>query len=189
MNVIVTGSANGLGAALLEELRQRGHTVGSLDIAWPEGSLTNESGGWRWHFDVSDEGAWAGLVAELKSIDWQPDILINCAGIGSYGSIADLTVTDWRRQLDISLTGPWLGIKYIGSMMKEGGTIINVGSRRGLKAVAERTAYCAAKFGLRGLSLAAAAELEGSRRVSIVELDSMLTNFTGSLSDNQRLAK
>lgn len=186
MNIVVTGAAKGLGEALTAELRARGHAVGRLDIALPEGPLADEDGGWAQHFDVADAAAWEALAAELTAKGWRPDILINNAGIGVYGAIADVKVEDWQKQLDVSLTGPWLSLKYLVPLMSGEGLILNIGSRRGLLAVAERSAYCAAKFGLRGLSLAAAAELP--QKVGVVELDSMLTNFTGALADKQQRA-
>lgn len=184
MNIVVTGAAHGLGAALSKELQARGHSVGELDICYPEGPWIIDGAKWQHNFDVADAAAWEALAAELGAHEWHPDLIINNAGIGVYGAIDSISVEDWQRQLDISLTGPWLSLKYLSPLLGEAGRVVNIGSRRGLWAVGERTAYCAAKFGLRGLSLAAAAEL--NNRVSIVELDSMLTDFTGALEDKKR---
>jgi 3alpha(or 20beta)-hydroxysteroid dehydrogenase len=186
MNIVVTGAANGLGAALTTELRAHGHQVARLDIALPEGPLVEEDGGLAQHFDVADAAAWEMLVAELGARGWTVDAVINNAGVGVYGPIATIKEEDWQHQLDVSLTGPWLSLKYLAPTLSDQGVVLNIGSRRGLAAVAERSAYCAAKFGLRGLTLAAAAELP--IKVGVVELDSMLTNFQGALADKQRRA-
>lgn len=186
MNIVVTGAAHGLGAALTQELRARGHQIIELDLSFSDSSLTTVEGGWRQIFDVADAAAWEMLAGELGAREIKLDAIINNAGIGVYGAIPDVTVEDWRRQLDVSLSGPWYALKYLTPLLGDGGRVLNIGSRRGLQAVAARSAYCAAKFGLRGLSLAAAAELPG--RVGIAELDSMLTDFSGALADKQARA-
>jgi len=186
MNVIVTGAARGLGLALTDELRSRGHQVLRLDLSFTEGPLQPEDGGFLQRFDVSDAAAWEMLAAEVASLKWPVDALINNAGIGVYGAVSDVTVEDWQHQLDICVSGPWYSLKYLAPLMSADGMILNIGSRCGLIAVPERTAYCAAKFGLRGLSLTAAAELP--IKVGIVELDSMLTNFNDALASKHRRA-
>jgi 3alpha(or 20beta)-hydroxysteroid dehydrogenase len=66
---------------------------------------------------------------------------------------------DFRNVLDVNLIGPFLGIKHVVPHMPSGGSIINVASLNGLAAQAGTAAYTASKFGLRGLTRAAALDL------------------------------
>lgn len=189
MNVLITGAAKGLGAALAREFTAQGDAVGALDVLFVEAAPIPAMGSWQRQLDVADPVAWEQLANELTEAGWRPDILLNNAGIGVYGPIQQVAVENWQQQLEISLSGPWYGLKYLTPVMTSGGCVLNIGSHRSLEATAERTAYCAAKFGLRGMSLAAAAELSPDLRVGIVELGAILTDFAGELAHKQQLER
>jgi 3alpha(or 20beta)-hydroxysteroid dehydrogenase len=90
-----------------------------------------------------------------------PNVLVNNAGVLGSGALAQIDVAEFRRTIDINLLGPWLGINVVGSHMADhdGGSIINISSLAGLRATARRGSYTASKFGLRGLTKAAALEM------------------------------
>lgn len=89
------------------------------------------------------------------------DILVNNAGYAAFKPFTELSIEEWRRTLEVNLTGPFLLIQEVlPSMIARGsGRIINVSSVAGLKPIPEQSAYCASKFGLNGLSLVLAMEL------------------------------
>ncbi|MBM3290456.1 MAG: SDR family oxidoreductase, partial [Candidatus Hydrogenedentes bacterium] len=91
----------------------------------------------------------------------QIDILVNNAGYACFKPFAELSVEEWRRTIDVNLTGAFLCTKAVlPSMIAHGGgRIINISSVAGLKPLAEQSAYCASKHGLNGLSKVLAMEL------------------------------
>lgn len=89
------------------------------------------------------------------------DVLVNNAGYASFKPFRELSLDEWRRTLDVNLTGPYLMIQAaLPSMIaRRSGRIINISSVAGLKPIQRQSAYCASKYGLNGLSLVLAMEL------------------------------
>jgi 3-oxoacyl-[acyl-carrier protein] reductase len=89
------------------------------------------------------------------------DILVNSAFWGPPASIADTTEEFWDRTLDTTLKGPFLFARAVAPYMQaqRSGRIINIGSKAGKVGEDARTAYCAAKWGLEGLTAALTEEL------------------------------
>ena len=96
-------------------------------------------------------------LAEFGKID----ILINNAGYACFQPIKDMPLDEWKRTLDVNLTGPFLCIQAVLPHMIErgAGRIINISSVSGVKPILEQGAYCASKHGLNGLSKVLAMEL------------------------------
>jgi 3alpha(or 20beta)-hydroxysteroid dehydrogenase len=97
--------------------------------------------------------------------------LFNNAGILSYGSVADCPPKDFRRVLAVNLEGVFLGIRTVTPFLRRagGGVIVNVSSTAGLQGYGGLAAYVASKWGVRGLTKAAALDLApfGIRVVSL----------------------
>jgi NAD(P)-dependent dehydrogenase (short-subunit alcohol dehydrogenase family) len=91
------------------------------------------------------------------------DVLVNNAGISSIGPAETTSAEEWRRVIDINLTGPFLLCQAFGARMLErgAGAIVNVASIAGLHGVSDRAAYNASKHGLIGLTRTLAAEWGG----------------------------
>jgi 3alpha(or 20beta)-hydroxysteroid dehydrogenase len=94
----------------------------------------------------------------------RPDVLVNNAGVIRGGPLQDATLEDLRRTLDVNVGGTFLGMKWYVDLHESTGcaapgSIVNVSSVRGLIGGARATTYAASKFGVRGLTKAAAVEL------------------------------
>ena len=164
--IVVTGAARGQGAAEAELLVAAGALVIGADILDAEGEalakqLTAAGPGrmeYR-HLDVSSEDEWAAL-GDWLSGEGGVHGLVNNAGIPYRARLLDMDVPSWNRVLSINLTGAMLGMRTVAPLMPEnsGASIVNIGSIAGLTAHFA-VAYTAAKWGLRGLTKAAAVEL------------------------------
>lgn len=169
---IVTGAAMGMGAADAKILASEGATVIVADISEKEGTeVADAIGGAFRHLDVTDEKNWRDLVASVTDQHGTVDILINNAGILAITPVADMTLEEWNRVLSINLTGTFLGIRAVAEPMKAagGGVIVNVSSTAGLTAYSGMSAYVASKWGVRGLTKAAALDL-GHDNIRVVSV-------------------
>lgn len=129
---------------------------------------------------------------EIASSFPKIDILINASGIGIYKNIKDLEIKEWEDSMNINLNAPFILIKkLIVSLQNSGqGLVINLGSGMGIIAMTGRTAYCASKFGLRGMSLTLSKEYK-NKGISFIlmTLGSIMTNFgTGGMEKREELA-
>lgn len=164
---IVTGGSSGIGRATALIFAREGVKVAIADIDANRGEdVVQEvkqagSDAIFVRTDVSDSANVEELVRRTAEAFGRLDFAVNNAGIGGPSAMtADYTEADWRRVLDINLTGVWLCMKYqIPEMLKQGGgAIINVASILGQVGFANAPAYVAAKHGVLGLTKTAAIE-------------------------------
>lgn len=122
------------------------------------------------HADVSSEKDVEALVAKTVARFGRLDVFVNNAGIGlGLVPVTELTVEQWRQNLDVMALGTMLGIREAGKQMirqGEGGAIVNVSSQAGKTGWPLLGAYCAAKFAVIGLTQVAAKEL-GPHRITV----------------------
>ncbi|MCX7285509.1 MAG: glucose 1-dehydrogenase [Novosphingobium sp.] len=139
----VTGGASGLGEAIARAYVAEGASVIIADIDAAAGeALATELGVRFVSLDVTQEASWAAAVATCDRID----VLVNNAGITTLGSIEEVTLDQFRHELDIDVLGVFMGIQAALPKMKaHGGSIINMSSLSGVKASANLVAYNAAK--------------------------------------------
>ena len=161
---IVTGAARGTGAAIAERFCQEGARVVLGDVLDDRGRETADRLGANasyCHLDVTRSSDWSELVERTLAEHERIDVLVNNAGVLHQGPIENTSEDDFRRLLEVNTLGPFLGIRAVVATMRErgGGSIVNVGSIDSLAAMNGLTAYCASKFGLRGLAKAAALEV------------------------------
>jgi 3-oxoacyl-[acyl-carrier protein] reductase len=111
--------------------------------------------------DVSNEHDVRAMADEALNAFGHIDILVNNAGYASFKPFAELSLEEWRRTIDVNLTGVFLCTKAVlPSMIKRSnGRIINISSVAGLKPLIDQSAYCASKHGLNGLTKVLAMEL------------------------------
>jgi len=185
--VLITGGSRGQGAMEARMFAHAGAAVVVADIVEDEGAALAKSirdSGGRAEFrklDAADENDWTNAVAFANNKFGSLNVLVNNAGISLRGvDIAHTTRADWDRVLAVNLTGCFLGIRAAAPLMKEagGGAIVNIGSTAGINGHFA-AAYSAAKWGLRGLTKAAAMEYaEFGIRVNAVHPSILETHMT-----------
>jgi 3alpha(or 20beta)-hydroxysteroid dehydrogenase len=159
---IVTGAARGIGLAIANDFIKAGakHVI-CADILKEELASISEPGLSTVELNVCEEKAWQVLMEKALSEHGGIDILVNNAGILSFGLIEDIKPNDFRRLMDVNVTGTFLGMQAVIPHMKAAGkgVIINTSSASGMMPSNFISAYAASKFAIRGLSRAAALEL------------------------------
>ena len=183
---IVTGASRGMGRAISKRLAGAGATVAL--VARSEGGLREieaEIGvlGGRaaaYPTDVTDRSSVEAMVAAVHEHHGRVDLLVNCAFWGPPGSLQQTDEDFWDRTLDTTLKGPYLCARAVYPAMSEqgAGTIVNIGSLAGKVGEDNRTAYCAAKWGLEGLTAALQVELHPQGiRVHLISPGATDTSF------------
>ena len=164
---VVTGSARGIGRRVALTLAERGYAVAANDLEAPEGTLKEirnaGAAGTSLLGDVSDEASIRRMAETVVDEFGRVDVLVNNAGVSLITSAEETTSADWRRVLEVNLTGPFLTSREFGKeMLRQGsGSIVNIASIAGLLGIADRAAYNASKHGLIGLTRTLAAEWSG----------------------------
>jgi NAD(P)-dependent dehydrogenase (short-subunit alcohol dehydrogenase family) len=164
---IITGAAQGLGRETAILLAESGFRVALLDLQSPDAVVASlrDRGLQAVGFagDVSDEAFVERTAADVAAALGPADVLVNNAGISQIVPAENLTAAQWRRVMDVNLLGPFLLSREFGRQMlaRGRGSIVNVASVAGLRAVSHRSAYNASKHGLVGLTRTLAAEWGG----------------------------
>jgi len=165
---IVTGGAQGLGAAICRRLADEGcHVVvadlnlegaeqTAADIAAQTGRRTLAIG-----VDVTDEAQVAAMVDRAVDEFGRLDILVSNAGILIAEAIDEFPAEKWRAVMNVNLFGYFLCLKHAARVMQaqKSGTIVQINSKSGKKGSYKNSAYAASKFGGIGLTQSAALEL------------------------------
>ena len=164
LRVFISAGASGIGRAIADMLIAHGARVHICDVAAEH--LDNFRQAHQGHgatlADVSSEADVARLFGEVHASLDGLDAVINNAGIaGPTGGVDEIKPEDWRRCIDIGLTGQFLCTHYGVPMLKAagGGSVVNMSSAAGRHGYAFRTPYAAAKFGVIGLTQSLAKEL------------------------------
>jgi 3alpha(or 20beta)-hydroxysteroid dehydrogenase len=116
------------------------------------------------HLDVTDEGAWQSLVRTVEDTLGPVDVLVNNAGIIHFGGVEEQSPEHFRRILDVNLVGAFLGMHTVlpGMRARGRGAVVNISSAAGLMGFSDGIGYVASKWGVRGLTKAAALDMAGS---------------------------
>jgi NAD(P)-dependent dehydrogenase (short-subunit alcohol dehydrogenase family) len=170
VNVLVTGGASGLGAAVVAAVREDGGKAYVLDRVPVDGVP-------QVLVDLADTRAAQRATAEIAARAGGLDAVVTAAGIDVPGPLADVPAADWERVVAVDLLAPAAVIRAALPHLRPGGHIVTVASTLGVKAVPDATAYCAAKFGMVGFTRALAAELAGRYGVTLLIPGGMRTRF------------
>ena len=157
---VITGAGSGIGRSAAVKVVERGGRVALTDInaagldevvaSLPEGSVLHHAA-----FDVADADAVQAFADAVHEKVDAVDVVLNVAGISTWGRIQDLVAKHWRDCVEIDLMGPIHVMSAFTPKMIErgrGGHIANVSSAAGLFGLPLHAPYSAAKFGLRGVS-------------------------------------
>jgi len=189
---VVTGASSGIGEATARALSGRGASVvlaaRSVDrLRMLERDLS--AAGRRVlvvETDVSDVASVEAMIEETAAAFGVVDVLVNNAGIGLSGRVAEVRAEDLRYVFEVNVIGPLNCIQAALPHMRSGGRIINVSSVVGKRAIPKVGAYCATKSALNALS--------DSLRVEIAERGITVTSvYPGTtrtaFRDNSRRTK
>jgi 2-hydroxycyclohexanecarboxyl-CoA dehydrogenase len=167
--VIVTGGANGIGAAIARRLAEEGCAVGIFDLDAAAGEkVTSEikAGGGRASLhavDITDYDAVARAVASFESAFGPVSFLVNNAGWDRAANFLDTTPDFWRKVVAINLFGP-LNMNHVvlRDMAARGfGRVVNIASDAGRVGSSGEAVYSACKGGIIALTKTLARELVG----------------------------
>jgi NAD(P)-dependent dehydrogenase (short-subunit alcohol dehydrogenase family) len=163
---VITGGGAGIGRAIATRFAAEGARVLIADLD-PEAAaaVASELGApaFAHEVDVANEESVANLIARAAE-EWDGlDVLVNNAGVGIAATTPDTEEPDWRRVIDVCLTGTFFGMKHAIPLMRAGGggSIINMSSVAALVGLVDRAAYSAAKGGILSLTRAAAIDHVG----------------------------
>lgn len=137
---LITGSAQGLGAAIAKRFAEEGATVFICDMNAEAGNATAagivEGGGQAYFLplNVTDEQSWVAALAQVVARCGRLDVLVNNAGINIREPIEEMKEENLDAMLAVNVKGPFLGIKHAIPLMRQGGggAIINMSSICGL---------------------------------------------------------
>lgn len=170
--VLVTGAAGGIGSEIVNRFLAEGDTVVASDIAqdalesWRARWDADASGGRNDSLvtlaaDISSEQSVADLATAVQQRLGTVDVLINNAGYFEHTPFEEMSLEQWRRIIDVNLTGTFIMIRAFVPLMKGSGhgRIINIGSGSVYNGTPSQAHYVAAKGGVLGLTRVLAHEL------------------------------
>ncbi len=187
---IITGGARGIGAATARWMARQGAHVMITDILDEEGkALAEEIGSNAMYrrLDVTSPADWEVAATTAQKEFGKVNALFNNAGILALGSVVDCTPDEFRHVIEVNLTGVFLGIQSIAPVIAQagGGAIVNNSSTAGLQGYGGLAAYVTSKWGIRGLTKAAALDLAGDGiRVMSLHPGPIRTPMTEGMGDN-----
>lgn len=204
-SALVTGAAQGLGAATAARLAEEGARVLLTDVnekgVAEQAQRINEENPGRALAkpqDVTSETGWQEILGVAEREFGGLNILVNNAGIGSMASVEDESLETWRRVHAVDLDSVFLGCKYAIPLIAKsgGGSIINISSVSGIIASHNLAAYNSAKAAVRHLSKSVA--LHCSRSGNGIRCNSLhpafidtpiLEGMAGPVSKDETLRK
>jgi 3alpha(or 20beta)-hydroxysteroid dehydrogenase len=191
---LVTGGASGIGVACARAIVAEGGKVMIGDVSDDTGRAVADDLGAAAsyvHLDITSPADWADAVNASLTTFGRLDVLVNNAGIITGGALGEYSLDDWRRIIDVNLTGVFLGMSACVAALKESApsSIVNMSSVAGLQGAAGFHGYCASKWGIRGITKSAALELAPfGIRVNSVHPGTIRTPMTAdvpeSMADN-----
>jgi NAD(P)-dependent dehydrogenase (short-subunit alcohol dehydrogenase family) len=191
---LITGTSTNIGGGIAEGLAAEGAAVvcvdaradNAADCARYLQSINARALGIT--CDVTDEGQVSKAIAAAHEKFGGLDILVNNAAIFNKKGVVEMPVEEWRRQIDIILTGAFLFTKHVAKLMiaqQRKGSVVNIISTAGHQGEPDNIAYCTAKSGLLNFTRSAAMELV-SRGIRVNSLTPTATDPAESIERGAR---
>ena len=187
----VTGAARGIGKAIALHLAKEGVHIGLLartKSALKEVAADIESYGVKVAYataDVSSKEQVDAAIASLTKDLGPADILINNAGIATFGTVMEMDPEEWKKILDVNLMGTYYVTRAVLPQLieKNAGDIITISSTNGLNGAATSSAYSASKFAVIGFTESLAQEVRRNNiRVSTLTPSTVATDLALDLN-------
>lgn len=143
---LVSGAEGGIGTSTVERLAAEGAEVWCAVLP----GLEPPAGHPAVEVDVTAEEHWVAALDTVVEASGRLDVLVNSAGILGIGTAEDTSLEQWRRVLDVNLTGVFLGCRAaVGHMRRSGGgAIVNLSSFAGLRGLVGMVSYATSKGGV-----------------------------------------
>ncbi|WP_051301169.1 SDR family NAD(P)-dependent oxidoreductase [Actinomadura rifamycini] len=186
---VVTGAAGGIGAATARRLAADGYAVALLDVAPEVEAVAAElPGALGVRCDVGDAADWERAAAACRAALGPVDVLVSNAVRYEPGAAGEVSLESWRRQLDVTLTGTFLGVRAVLDDLRRSprASVVVVSSVHAAFGLPARPAYAAAKAGLTGLTRQLAVEYGPGVRVNAVLPGPVLTAQWDGIGEDDR---
>jgi 3-oxoacyl-[acyl-carrier protein] reductase/meso-butanediol dehydrogenase/(S,S)-butanediol dehydrogenase/diacetyl reductase len=164
--VVVTGGGRGIGAAITRAFHAAGDRVAILSRH--DSGLAKELGDRVVHLpvDVRLSGEVERAVRHARTWGDKLDVLVNNAGASAWRPLEAIDDEFWSEMIAVNLSSVLFACRAVAPHLSAGGAIVNVSSLAGKRGSANNAAYCAAKFGVNGLTQSLAKEL-GPRGIRV----------------------
>ena len=198
-NIFITGGASGIGRAVARHFAERGWFVSIADVnaAGMEATLGLIEGGYTYShkLDVRDREAWDNALSSAATAGGgRIDVVVNNAGIGTGGPLAEVETEEIDRCLDINLRGVLYGAQAAYPYLKQtapGSALVNIASAAGILGGSGMSVYSATKFAVRGIAESLDAEWapDEIKVCSICPsfIETPLLDGTGSRHSNEQI--
>ncbi|MBU2563407.1 MAG: 3-oxoacyl-[acyl-carrier-protein] reductase [Actinobacteria bacterium] len=190
---IITGGARGIGKKISQTFLKEGASVYIFDVNQEEGARTvgelqpaYDGKVIFFKVDITDEKSVEQSIEKIIEAEGRIDILVNNAGITRDNLILRMSLEDWKKVIDINLTGAFICSKHTVKYMvkNRSGKIINISSIVGVHGNAGQSNYSSSKAGIIGLTKTLARELAGRNiLVNAIAPGYIETEMTKKLSD------
>lgn len=186
--VLITGGGRGIGEAITRAFHAAGDRVAI--VSRTDSGLAALLGDRACHVaaDVAVSADVDAAVARVMAWGGRLDVVVNNAGMSAWRPLGAIDDAFWERMLAVNLTSVLYTFRAAAPHLQRGASVVNVSSLAGKRGSANNAAYCAAKFGVNGLTQSLAKEL-GPRGIRVnavcpvyVETDGLLEALADPLS-------
>jgi len=184
--VVITGASSGFGLAMAEAFSKDGYPLLLLARRIEKMKALNLPNTICRKVDVTDKDTFEAAVREAEVQYGKTDLLVNNAGVMLLGDISNQDPKEWKTMLDVNVIGVMNGMQIVIKDMRERkhGTIINLSSIAGVQPFGSHSAYCASKYGVRGLTQTLRMEMSPYNvRVIAIEPGAVTTELLGHTTD------
>ncbi|SER18670.1 3-oxoacyl-[acyl-carrier protein] reductase [Gracilibacillus ureilyticus] len=154
--VVIIGASRGIGLATARLLKEHGAKLmlGARNIETIEQEFNDHQKHVCFYIDVTDEASVQKFTEKSLAAFGKIDVLLNSAGVGTFGELIESSTEDFDQMLQVNLRGTYLTCKYYGKVMveQEDGQILNLSSIAGITPLQGNGGYTASKFGVHGLT-------------------------------------